>query len=313
MSWITQMLENWISVTYLEEYLKSVVHPLWLFMIPILLYSFWLFIYIFCCAVSFLLYIYKKMNNQQENDFYSKFWDKTRHIMYRCFDIYGKIWHGYEVIGLEHLPKGPGIVIFHHSIWLRGYCFFVCKAYEEKGRLCHSVIDHFLYKLPGPKMFCDVLFLRDFKKSECVEILKKGHLLGVAPGGGREANFSNDYSLIWGNHTGFAQLALEAKVPIIPIFTQNDSEAFRTFGKIRLARWVYEKTRCLLLPVYGGFPVKLRTYIGEPIPYDPNITATELAEKTKTALENLRDRHQKMPGNILRALSERFDKDDKAN
>uniref|UniRef100_A0A670I2P2 Transmembrane protein 68-like n=1 Tax=Podarcis muralis TaxID=64176 RepID=A0A670I2P2_PODMU len=139
------------------------------------------------------------------------------------------LYSGYEVIGLEHLPKGPGIVIFHHSIWLRGYCFFVCKAYEEKGRLCHSVIDHFLYKLPG------------------------------------------------------------------------------------LARWVYEKTRCLLLPVYGGFPVKLRTYIGEPIPYDPNITATELAEKTKTALENLRDRHQKMPGNILRALSERFDKDDKAN
>ncbi|XP_060134179.1 transmembrane protein 68-like [Zootoca vivipara] len=53
--------------------------------------------------------------------------------------------------------------------------------------------------------------------------------------------------------------------------------------------------------------------IGDPIPYDPNITATELAVKTKTALENLRDRHQKMPGNILRALSERFDKDDKAN
>ncbi|XP_077789137.1 DGAT1/2-independent enzyme synthesizing storage lipids-like isoform X1 [Podarcis muralis] len=281
MSWITQMLENWISVTYLEEYLNSVIHPLWLFMIPILLYSFWLFLYIFCCAVSFLLYIYKKMNNQQENDFYSKYWDKARHIMYCCFDIYGKIWHGYEVIGLEHLPKGPGIVIFHHSIWLCGYCFFVCKAYEEKGRLCHSVIDHFLYKLPGPKMFCDVLFLRDFKKSECVEILKKGHLLGVAPGGGREANFSNDYSLIWGNHTGFARLALEAKVPIIPIFTQNDSEAFRTFGKIRLTRWVYEKTRCLL-PVYGGFPVKLRTYIGEPIPYDPNITATELAEKVST-------------------------------
>nr|XP_028594367.1 transmembrane protein 68-like [Podarcis muralis] len=253
------------------------------------------------------------MNNQQENDFYSKFWDKTRHIMYRCFDIYGKIWHGYEVIGLEHLPKGPGIVIFHHSIWLRGYCFFVGKAYKEKGRLCHTVVHHFLYNLPGTKILCDVLGLRDFKKAECVEILKKGHLLGIAPGGVREANFSNDYSLIWGNRTGFARLALEAKVPIIPIFAQNDSEAFRTFGNTRLTRWVYEKTRCLLLPVYGGFPVKLRTYIGEPIPYDPNITATELAEKTKTAFENLRDRHQKMPGNMLRALSERFDKDDKAN
>lgn len=31
--------------------------------------------------------------------------------------------------------------------------------------------------------------------------------------------------------------------------------------------------------MYGGFPVKLRTYLGDPIPYDPKITAEELAEK----------------------------------
>ncbi|XP_060134180.1 monoacylglycerol/Diacylglycerol O-acyltransferase-like [Zootoca vivipara] len=80
--------------------------------------------------------------------------------------------------------------------------------------------------------------------------------------------------------------------------------AYRTIGKTRLTKWLYDKTRCIFLPIYGGFPVKLRTFIGEPIPYDPNITAVELAERAKTALENLRDKHQKRPGNILRALSE---------
>nr|XP_034958037.1 transmembrane protein 68-like [Zootoca vivipara] len=137
--------------------------------------------------------------------------------------------------------------------------------------------------------------------------------MGISPGGGREANFSNDYSLMWGKRTGFAQIALEAKVPIIPIFTQNVCEAYRNIGKTRLTRWLYEKTRFLYLPLYGPFPVKLRTYIGEPIPYDPNITAAELAEKTKIAIENLRDKYQKRPGNILRAISERFDKHYKAN
>lgn len=34
-----------------------------------------------------------------------------------------------------------------------------------------------------------------------------------------------------------------------------------------------------LVPLYGNFPVKLRTYIGDPIPYEPNITAEQLAEK----------------------------------
>uniref|UniRef100_A0A670I4E5 Transmembrane protein 68 n=1 Tax=Podarcis muralis TaxID=64176 RepID=A0A670I4E5_PODMU len=93
------------------------------------------------------------------------------------------------------------------------------------------------------------------------------------------------------------------------------SLSYRLFSLsyIGLTRWLYEKTRLFYLPVYGGFPVKLRTYIGEPIPYDPNITAAELAEKTKTAIENLRDKHQKTPGNILRAISERFDKHYKAN
>nr|XP_028594371.1 transmembrane protein 68-like [Podarcis muralis] len=163
------------------------------------------------------------------------------------------------------------------------------------------------------KILLNSINLKDFNKAECVEILKKGHLLGIAPGGGREANFSYDYNIMWGNSTGFARVALEAKVPVIPMFTQNVCETYRNIGKSRLTRWLYEKTRLLYLPIYGGLPVKLTTYIGEPIPYDPNITAAELAEKAKTAIENLRDKYQIRPGNMLRALSERFDKHYKAN
>lgn len=44
-------------------------------------------------------------------------------------------------------------------------------------------------------------------------------------------------------------------------------------------RWVYEKFRLPIAPVYGGFPVKFRTFLGDPILYDPNINATDLAEK----------------------------------
>uniref|UniRef100_A0A8D0GPR7 Transmembrane protein 68 n=1 Tax=Sphenodon punctatus TaxID=8508 RepID=A0A8D0GPR7_SPHPU len=76
-------------------------------------------------------------------------------------------------------------------------------------------------------------------------------------------------------------------------------------------KWLYERTRLPIVPVYGGFPVKLRTYIGEPIPYDPTITAEELVEKTQMAIQTLIDRHQKPPGSILRALLERLDKQQK--
>lgn len=50
-------------------------------------------------------------------------------------------------------------------------------------------------------------------REECVEILKKGYLLGIAPGGLREQNYGdNTYQLIWGKRKGFAQVAIDAKV-----------------------------------------------------------------------------------------------------
>lgn len=42
---------------------------------------------------------------------------------------------------------------------------------------------------------------------------------------------------------------------------------------------MYEKFHLPIAPVYGGFPVKFRTFLGDPILYDPNVNAAELAEK----------------------------------
>lgn len=50
-------------------------------------------------------------------------------------------------------------------------------------------------------------------KEACVNALKKGYLLGISPGGVREALFSDEtYVIIWGSRKGFAQVAIDAKV-----------------------------------------------------------------------------------------------------
>lgn len=50
-------------------------------------------------------------------------------------------------------------------------------------------------------------------KEACVRTLKKGHLLAIAPGGVREALFSDEmYTILWSNRKGFAQVAIDAKV-----------------------------------------------------------------------------------------------------
>ncbi|XP_035751758.1 transmembrane protein 68-like [Egretta garzetta] len=181
--------------------------------------------------------------------------------------------------------------------------------------------------IAGLKLLLEVTGIMPGTREECLIALKNGHLVSISPGGVREALFSDEsYQLMWGNRKGFAQVALDAKVPIIPMYTQNVREGYRMlkerncafqtsayFGfsntlAVEFFRQLYESTRLPFTPPYGGLPVKFRTYIGEPIPYDPNITTEELVEKTRTAVEALISKHQTIPGSIWKALLERFDK-----
>ncbi|XP_077187694.1 DGAT1/2-independent enzyme synthesizing storage lipids-like isoform X3 [Paroedura picta] len=214
---------------------------------------------------------------------------------------------GYELHGLERIPDGPALVVFYHGATPIDFFYFMATVLIKKKRICHIVADHFVFSIPGFKLLLDVFGVKHGSQEECVKALRNGDLLAIAPGGVREALFSNEnYSIIWGNRKGFAQVAIDAKVPIIPMFTQNVREGIRSLGGIKFFRLVYEYLRLPLVPLYGNFPVKLRTFLGEPLPYRPKATAEQLAEQAKNSVQTLIDKHQKLPGNVFRALMERF-------
>ncbi|KAG8300750.1 Transmembrane protein 68 [Homalodisca vitripennis] len=123
----------------------------------------------------------------------------------------------------------------------------------------------------------------------CSAILKENNLLAISPGGVYEAQFSDSYyRLMWKKRLGFARVALDAKVPIIPIFTQNVRESFRAVGFFRRI-WLklYTWTKFPLVPIYGGFPVKLRTHVGAPILYDSSLSPEDLdAEEADGDIED---------------------------
>lgn len=64
------------------------------------------------------------------------------------------------------------------------------------------------------------------------------------------------------------------------MFTENLREAFRTvsFGR-RLFLRLYALLKFPIAPIYGGFPVKMITHLGKPIPYDENLTPEQLQTK----------------------------------
>lgn len=69
------------------------------------------------------------------------------------------------------------------------------------------------------------------------------------------------------------------------MFTENVREAFRavSLGR-RIWLKLYAWTKFPFAPIYGGFPVKMRTHLGAPIPYDENLTPEELQTKVSSRL-----------------------------
>lgn len=96
--------------------------------------------------------------------------------------------------------------------------------------------------------------------------------------------------------------------PIIPMFTVNIRECFRT---VSFAKWLFVRLYSVLkvpvLPIYGGFPVKLRTVLGKPIPYDESLSPVALQERVAAAIAELVREHQRVPGDILQAIGDRFE------
>ncbi|XP_068215596.1 DGAT1/2-independent enzyme synthesizing storage lipids isoform X1 [Palaemon carinicauda] len=258
---------------------------------------------------AFLLYIIQRrkrvIDALQESLEQRDPWAGGRYLISLLWDAHGYIWHGFEVNGLENIPdEGPCLLIYYHGAIPLDVYYLVARTILTKGRLIRCVGDRFLEKVPGWKVILEAFHITPGTVSSCTQILEEGHILSISPGGVREAQFSDhNYQLLWGQRTGFAKVAISANSPVVTMFTENVREAFRTVSwPQKFWSMLYEKFRFPMAPIYGGFPVKLRVHLSNPIHHLPNETPEELAIRIQESLEKLIRDHQKLPGNILRAL-----------
>jgi 1-acyl-sn-glycerol-3-phosphate acyltransferase len=103
----------------------------------------------------------------------------------------------------------------------------VTKTFLDRNRLIRSVIDRNFRLTPGLETVFRAFGCTSGGRDEIIKLLERGHLVGIAPGGGYEAQLgtSHDYAVMWKERRGFAVVAKEAGVPIIPMFTENIREA----------------------------------------------------------------------------------------
>jgi len=252
----------------------------------------WIFLlqcYISTALLRFSKYLSKRLEKPE-----TAVVNRALAILANFWSKYADIFHGHKVYGMEKIPNNTAaILVWYHGPVPVDYMSLIAKLYLRDGRMVNSVVDKFLTGLP---FWSDIE--RHFKltaggKGYCVDLLENGEILGVAVGGSREALFDFDYNTEWSSRTGFAKVALLTGAPIIPIFTENIREAYCTMeaGK-NIWRFLYEKTKLPLVPVYGGFPVRLTTHVGNQIRAKPDETADSLAQRVQKSMQELISLHK---------------------
>lgn len=269
-----------------------------------------IFIMVYSSALVLGIYKFGHGSKLKEllNEEFTK-WHKARTVVAILWDTLGWVWYGFEIVNMERIPESSSaLLIYYHGAVPIDIYYVLAKVFLLKNRMMHTVADNFMFKIPGLSILREGLCVTSGSVQQCSEILRSNNLMAIAPGGLYEAQLGDEfYKIMWRKRVGFAKCAIEAKVPIIPIFTRNIRESFRTVSFLKsFWRKLYLYFRLPLTPIFGGFPVKLVTFVGEPIPYNPDQTPEELARKVELALEDMIRTHQQIPGSIFRALLERL-------
>ena len=223
----------------------------------------------------------------------------------RLFDVAEGL-HRYEVHGLEHVPAGgPALLVSSHSLVALDM-FLLCKRiFERDGRVVRGLTDHFVFSVPVMRDVWATLGIVDGTQENGTRLLDSGQLAACMPGGGLEASRSwrLKRTLRWGNHRGYARLAVRANVPIIPTACPAADDLYCvlvdgwTTG--RLIQRVTRTKRVFPVPLAVGvgilpFPVKLTQYVGEPqwpLPEgDPEERAIELDGRVRRVIRDLLQR-----------------------
>lgn len=132
--------------------------------------------------------------------------------------------------GIENIPRqGAVLLAGNHTIYgLIDIPMLGLEIYEKSGRTVRGLGDHNHFELP---VWRDVLArigaVRGTREN-CRALFEAGEAVLVFPGGGREVmkHKGEKYRLVWKERIGFARLAIEQGVPIVPFASVGVEDMF---------------------------------------------------------------------------------------
>ena len=187
-------------------------------------------------------------------------------------------YHRYRIEGFEHVPaRGPALLVSFHSMTVIDM-FLLCRAiFLRDGRVVRGLTDKLVFKLPLVRDFFTTLGIVQGTQENALSLLADGQLAACMPGGGLEWSRSSSQArqLRWGDHRGYARLAIRAGVPIVPTACPAADRAyFVPFDGWQVGTWaraLVGRGRVLPFTVAIGllgplpFPVQLTQHVAPPI------------------------------------------------
>lgn len=133
-------------------------------------------------------------------------------------------------LGAEHVPRtGAVLIAGNHTIYgLIDIPMLGLELYEKTGRLVRGLGDHNHFALPLWRDLLHALGVVRGTRENCARLFERGDAVLVFPGGGREVmkHKHEKYQLIWKERVGFARLAIQHGVPIVPLASVGVEDMF---------------------------------------------------------------------------------------
>jgi 1-acyl-sn-glycerol-3-phosphate acyltransferase len=133
-------------------------------------------------------------------------------------------------IGMEHVPReGAVLLTGNHTVYgLLDIPMLALELAEQTGRLVRGLGDHNHFALPIWRDVLHRLGAVRGTRENCARLFERGEAVLVFPGGGREVmkHKGEKYKLIWKERVGFARLAIEHGVPIVPFASVGVEDMF---------------------------------------------------------------------------------------
>ena len=133
-------------------------------------------------------------------------------------------------VGLEHVPReGAVLLAGNHTVYgLLDIPMMAFEIYEATGRVVRGLADDNHFALPIWREFLQRIGAVRGTRENCSRLFQAGEPVLVFPGGGREVmkRKGEKYKLVWKERVGFARLAIQHGVPIVPFASVGVEDMF---------------------------------------------------------------------------------------